>query len=401
MKILCVTPYYKPAYVYGGPTRSNSQLCEALVRLGAEVTVLTTNANGRELLDVPLGSSTNVDGVDVFYYPVVAVPPRTFFYSPALAKACQQKVSQFDIAFLDTIFTHAMGPTVVACQQAWVPYVVTLRGALVHGNFKQKLLKKKLYLALKGKAYLNHAAALHCTVALEAEAALKLGIRAPSFVVPNGLDTNRFNRLPARGTMRQLLHIPEQANLLIYSGRLHTAKRPDIAVETLAAVQSIPRETHLVLVGPDEMQLTSKLRAQAQRLGCADRLHITGLLAGDEVLSALIDSDLLLMPSEPESENFGMSALEAMAVGVPILVSDGVPIGEWAVLAGAGRVSSCTPDSFSKIAYEMLTFSESLKDMGRKGYALVREKFDISIIAQQMMGQYQAIISTKLPIPSK
>ena len=86
------------------------------------------------------------------------------------------------------------------------------------------------------------------------------------------------------------------------------------------------------------MQLIPKLRAQAQQLGCADRLHITGLLKGDEVLSALADADLLLMPSEPELENFGMSAVEAMAAGLPILVSEGFPIGEWAELVGQAEL---------------------------------------------------------------
>ena len=199
MKILCVAPYYKPAYVYGGPTRSNSQLCEALVKLGAEVTVLTTNANGPELLDVPLRIRTNVDGVEVFYYPVSRIPPHSFFYSPSLAKTCHQKVDKYDVAFLDTIFTHAMGPAVTACKQAGVPYIITLRSALLPWGLRHKQFRKKLYLALMGDTYFNHAAALHCTDPAESLAVEQLGLSAPAFVVPNGLDTHHFACLPARG----------------------------------------------------------------------------------------------------------------------------------------------------------------------------------------------------------
>jgi glycosyltransferase involved in cell wall biosynthesis len=338
MKILCIVPYYKPAYVYGGPVRSNSQLCEAFASLGARVTVLTTNANGTELLDVPLGSAINLDGVEIYHYPVLPIFPHSFFYSPSLARACDQKVNQYDVVFLDTIFSHVMGPAVAACKRAGIPYVVTLRSALLPWGLRHKQLKKKLYLALMGDAYLNQAAALHCTDPVEADAVKKLGLRAPSFIVPNGLDTHHFACLPARGVMRQRLNLPERASLLLFLGRLHVKKRPDIAVEALAAAQSLPGETHLIMAGPDEMQLASKLQAQARSLGCADRLHITGLLLGDEILSALADADLLLMPSEPESENFGMSAVEAMAAGLPVLVSEGVPIGQWAESAGAGRV---------------------------------------------------------------
>jgi glycosyltransferase involved in cell wall biosynthesis len=400
MKILCVTPYYKPAYVYGGPTRSNSQLCEALVRLGAEVTVLTTNANGRELLDVPLGSSTNVDGVEVFYHPVVTVPPRTFFYSPALAKACRQKAGQFEIVFLDTVFTHAMGPAVAACQQAGVPYVITLRSALLPWGLRHNQWRKKLYLALVGDAYFNQAASLHCTDPVEALAVEKLGLRAPTFVVPNGLDTDRFSSLPAPGTMRQRLNIPDTANILLFMGRLHVKKRPDIAVEVLAAAQALLGETHLILAGPDEMDLMPKLQAQAINLGCASRVHFTGLLQGDEILAALADADLFLMPSEPESENFGMSAIEGMAAGLPVLLSEGVPIAVWAESAGAGRTVPCTAEAFSRISCELLSQPGRLKEMGQRGQALVRDRFDSGKVARQMLEQYQAILSTGRPLAS-
>ena len=399
MRILYVINYYKPAYGYGGPVRSISQLCEALAKLGATVTVLTTNANGMELLDVPLASPTTVDGVEVFYYPIVPISPRSFFYSPSLAKAIHQKVVQFDIAVLDTFFTHPMGPAVFACKQGGVPYIVPLRGALLPWALKHKRLKKKLYLSLIGRAYLNGAAALHFTASSEAQAVKKLRLTAPKLVVPNGLDSHRFAHLPVRGALRKRLNIPEQAHLLLFLGRLHVKKRPDIAVEALAAAQSLPGETHLVLVGPDEMQMIPKLRAQAQNFGCADRFHITGLLKGDEILLALADADLLLMPSEPESENFGMSAVEAMAAGLPVLVSDGVSVGYWAQAAGAGRSVPGTPDAFRKAACELLTLPPyQLKEMGRKGQILIGEKFDSVIVAQQMLRQYQAIVSNGGPV---
>ncbi len=270
MRILCITPYYKPAYVYGGPTRSNSELCEALVKLGAEVTVLTTNANGKKTLDVPLGVPIIVDGVEVYYYPTLPIFPHSFFYSPALARACYQKAVQYDVAFLDTIFSHAMGPGVAACKQANVPYIITLRSALLPWGLRHKKLKKDLYLFLVGDTYFNHAAALHCTAPIEALALQKLGLRPPSFVVPNGIDTDQYNNLPPRGAMRQVLNIPEQANVLLFLGRLHVKKRPDIAIEALASSQSLPGETHLILAGPDEMQLIPKLQDKAGVLGCLE-----------------------------------------------------------------------------------------------------------------------------------
>lgn len=402
MRILYVSSYYKPAYIYGGTVRCVSQLCESMIKSKAQVTVLTTNVNGKDLLNVSLGQSENVDGVEVFYYPIVRIPPHSFYYAPALAEACRNKVPDFDIVVLQSLFSYGMRAATKACKQAGIPYIIQPHGQLLPWSLKQKWLKKQIFLAFMGRTYLNEAAALHCTDHSEAGAINQLGIRAPKFVIPNGVDGDHFANLPVRGMIRQRFQIPNDARLLLFLGRLHSKKRPDLAIEALAAAQCLQGETHLVLAGPDEMQLVPKLQAQANRLGCANRLHITGLLQGDEILSVLADADLFLMPSEPESENFGMSAAEAMAAGLPILVSEGVlPIGHWAELAGAGRMIPCTADSFRRATCELLALPDQLKEMGKRGQELSRQRFEISSVAQQMLAQYKAIIETGYPLPAQ
>ena len=399
MRILYVSSYYKPAYIYGGTVSCVSQLCESMVKLDAQVTVLTTNVNGEDLLNVSLGQSENVDGVEVFYYPIVRIPPRSFYYAPALAKACRNKVPDFDIVVLQSLFSYGTGAATKACKQAGIPYIIQPHGQLLPWSLRQKWLKKQIFLTFMGRTYLNEAAALHCTVPSEAEALNQLGIRAPKLVIPNGIEFDHFANLLVRGMIRQRFQIPDDARLLLFLGRLHPKKRPDLAVEALTAAQSLPGETHLLLAGPDKMQLIPKLQAQAQHFGCANRLHVTGLLQGDEILSVLADADLFLMPSEPESENFGMSAVEAMAAGLPILVSEGVPIGHWAELAGAGRMIPCTADSFRRATCELLALPNQLKEMGKRGQELAHQRFEISSVARQMLAQYKSIIETGRPLP--
>ncbi len=393
MRILYIINYYKPAYVYGGPVRSTSLLCEALAKLGAKVTVLTTNVNGAGQLDIPLGQAVMVDGVEVFYYPIVPIPPRSFFYSPALAQACHQKIANFDIAVLDTFFTHAMGPAATACKQAQVPYIVPTRGQLLPWALQHRRLKKQLYLTLFGYRYLNEATAIHCTVPAEVEAIAKLGLKAPTITIPNGLEARRWAKLPSRGGLRQRLGIAPNDTMLLCLGRLHEVKRPEIALSAFAMLKQ-KDNVQLVYAGPDEEGLAGKLRAQSQALGCASQVHFTGLLAGVEVLQALADADLLLMPSIMES--FGMSALEAMAAGLPVLTSQDVPVGQWAEAAGAGRAVAGTTEAFAEALQKLLAYPEQLKIMGQRGQALVRDRFNIMAVAQQMLSQYQAILDLEV-----
>lgn len=93
-----------------------------------------------------------------------------------------------------------------------------------------------------------------------------------------------------------------------------------------------------------------------------------------------------------------MSALEAMAAGVPILVSEGVPVGRWAEKAGAGQTASCSAEAFAKATLELISQPGRLKVMGQKGRELVRLQFDISSVAKQMLTQFEAIITTGKPL---
>lgn len=397
MKILIVTASYKPAYVYGGPIRSLAALAEGLVGEGIDVTVLTTNANGSTRLDIPLRQPVLVDGVEVYYYPLAPISLGSFDYSPQLAQACEAQVKQFDLVVLQALWSHAAGPIVSACKRYNVPYVISLRGQLMPWSINHKGLKKRLYLALFARRYLDNAAGLQCTVPIEAEAANSFNFRAPTFVVPNGIDLARFENMPERGHMRSTLGIPEDARILLFMGRLHPVKRPDIVVAALIAAQSAPYEVHLIMAGPDETNMSETVITLAKQGDCDDRLHLVGLLNGDEVLQAFADADLMLMPSE--SENFGMSAIEAMASGVPVLVSDGVPVGHWAEEAGAGRVISCDTTAFAQATRELLSDADQLKRMGQKGKTMVSQRFDNHVVTKKILAQYVSIIETGRLLP--
>lgn len=197
--------------------------------------------------------------------------------------------------------------------------------------------------------------------------------------------------------LRRSLGIPDDAKVLLFVGRLHPKKRPDIAVAVLAEAQSFPFPVHLIIAGPDEARMYGKIVAQAKTARCENNLHLLGLLEENQIADAFDASDILLMPSEPESENFGMSAVEAMASGLPVLVSEGVPAGVWAKEGGAGYMVKCDPFAFVKATCELLSDSSQLETMGQKAKN-VAQKFDKRIITQQLLAQYRSIVETGQPL---
>jgi glycosyltransferase involved in cell wall biosynthesis len=140
------------------------------------------------------------------------------------------------------------------------------------------------------------------------------------------------------------------------------------------------------------------LRSQAARLGCADRLRLTGLLSGERMLQALADADLLVMPSA--SESFGNSAAEALAAGLPILVSDRVPVGRQALAAGAGCIAPPEAAAFARAAREMLDQPDRLKRMGERGRELARREFDLPVVGGRMLAHCREIGAAGRPRPA-
>ena len=90
MRILHVVPTYIPAWRDGGPIYSVHGLCKALVALGHEVHVYTTNVNGAADSDVPLEEAVDIDGVKVWYFRSRFL--RRLYYSPSMMQCLKKEI---------------------------------------------------------------------------------------------------------------------------------------------------------------------------------------------------------------------------------------------------------------------------------------------------------------------
>jgi glycosyltransferase involved in cell wall biosynthesis len=391
MRLLYISNYYKPAYSYGGPATAAARLCEALVRQGTRVTVLTTQANGAQKIDAPPGLAMDVDGVSVHYHPL-SLGGLGFFYSPQLAEAVRAHLQSADFVILQGGWGYIVRQAGEAILKAGKPYAIPLHGQLLDWAFGQKHLKKKIFFKFILGKYLQRASFLQCTSQREADGLEALGISTPKVILPYGVRLADYETLPPRGNLRTKYHIPPEAAVLLYLGRLHKNKGPDIAIGTLGELRKMP--VHLLLAGSDETGMLPGLIDNARRLGVFDQVHYVGLLNEREVMQAFSDSDLLLVPSRV-NENFGMTAVEAMAAGLPVIVSTGIPYGGLIEAIDAGRQVESTPFAFGKATRELLVDREKLRCMASNGRRLVSEEFNIESIARQLLATIQSTIPSR------
>ena len=128
MHCLHVVPTYWPAVRYGGTVTAVRGMCNALAQRGHEVTVLTTNADGSDILNVPVDRAVCVDGVKVRYFPLALYRPC---YSVAMSRALDGYVRSADVVHLHSVFLWPTWAGARAARRAGLPYVVSPRGMLV------------------------------------------------------------------------------------------------------------------------------------------------------------------------------------------------------------------------------------------------------------------------------
>jgi glycosyltransferase involved in cell wall biosynthesis len=323
MKILHVTPTYVPAWRYGGPIVSVHGLCRALARLGHAVSVYTTTVDGDGDLDVAAGTPQDVDGVAVTYFRCDG--PRRLYWSGALRRALDATVRDFDIVHAHACFL--LPPTWAArsARSASVPYVFSPRGMLVPELIAARSgWIKRAWIRSFDARTLREAAFVHLTSEREREDLLRVVPGISRFaIVANGVDWPEA--VPERSAQ------PGELRVLCL-GRIHWKKGLDLAIRAVAAVPA----ARLRIVGNDEEGLRPELDRLANASGVSDRVDWSGPLYGEAKAAAYAAADVLLMPSL--SENFGNSALEAMAAGLPVITTPEVGAAALVESAGAGLV---------------------------------------------------------------
>jgi glycosyltransferase involved in cell wall biosynthesis len=145
-----------------------------------------------------------------------------------------------------------------------------------------------------------------------------------------------------------------------------------------------------VIAGGGEQQYVESLQHLVRTLAADDRVVFPGWLAGEVKIAALSGASLLASPSL--QENFGLSIVEAMALGVSVLVSAEVDLADQIAASGAGWVTSLEPSHLSATLAEALRSEPERVRRGAAGVELVRMRFSWSAVAAQLVTLYGDLV---------
>jgi len=362
-------------------------MAEGLAAVGCDVDIVTTDDNATEKLSVPFDRPVKENGVTYYYF-----PRQTHFYivSLPLWRWLGQNIARYDVVHIHALFSFAVAAGAWWAQRNGVPYVVRPLGTLNRwGIENRRPWLKQLSLRLIDGKILTRAAAVHYTSDEERdEAAAAVPFKLNPVIIPNPVDFEVDRQRIPGGWL--VARYPETAGkkVVLFLSRLHEKKGLDLLLSSFAAVRAQMTSVVLVLGGNGEERFVEQLRRQAAQLGIKRDIIWAGFLDGKDKKSVIAEADIFVLPSY--SENFGVAVVEAMAAGLPVIVSDCVGLHREISRAEAGVVVPCKEKPLSEAILRLLTDAQLRASLSRNGQVLA-ESFTPRRVAGKLVELYQKI----------
>ena len=339
MRILHLISSLDPAC--GGPPVVAASLASAQAKLGHHV-VLTTidqperrDLIGRRLLGrVPGFSSLDVQWLKPKWRKPIKLVEN--FLSLAATKPLADLIGQADMVHLHSVWDVLIYAAARECRRLDRPYCVVLHGMLDPWCLQQKAWKKKLALVLGFRKMLDRAAFLHVLNEDEGRLIEPLKLAAPNAIIPNGIFSEEFDTLPARGHFYAKYPQLNGRPFVLFLSRLHYKKGLDYLADAFKIAASECPDVQLVVAGPDG-GAKEPFEQRIAQFGLQDRVHVVGPIYGPDKFAALVDCACFCLPSR--QEGFSMAIVEALACRVPVVITEPCHFPE--VGSGQGRGRGC------------------------------------------------------------
>jgi glycosyltransferase involved in cell wall biosynthesis len=370
-------------------------LCLALRGAGVEPVIYTLDmarAPGAPHERATRGDlATGADELDVRMFRTRK--PHRLGFSPELAIALRRDTRTFDAVHIHNLFLWPQYRGGVEARRAGLPYVVTPHGAFDPFVRRRGQLRKRLTDIAWQRRLLERASVIHATSQDELDHMRDIAPHVPRALVQNGVYSERFEHLPPRGAFRERHLAGFDGPVVMFLGRIAPKKGLDILIRAFAQVRA-KTDARLAIVGPDDEDLSPTLRSVAAEAGVADEVAFTGPLYEQDRLSALADADLWALSSH--AENFGIAVVEAMAAGLPVVVSREVDIAAEIDAAGAGICSDLSVDDFAGHLIRLIDDPQLRAQIAQRGRDYAK-RYDWHAIASEMAQVYEKALGRPAP----
>lgn len=367
MRILQVVTLISPDGAYGGPARVALNQSAELIRRGHE-TIIAAGTRGYPVVPTMLGE------VPVRLFRARTLVPGAGFAgvgAPGLGRWFRRHRAGFDVVHIHLGRDLVVLPLAVAARRYGVPYALQTHGMVapsghplagpLDGVWTHKVLRGAgtvFYLTPTEREQL-------VAVGGGSLRLMELGNGVPHST-PDAVDS---------GT-------PE----VLFAARMHPRKRPAAFVEMARLLLDSGVDARFTLVGPDEGEGTALRRS----IGADPRIVWEGALDSAAVPRRMAAASVYVLPSVREP--YPMSVLEAMSVGVPVVVSNDCGLAPTVSRTGSGIVTDPTAPALAAAVGTLLGDRSWAVEMGRRGRSTVHREFGMDAIADRLLATYTDLV---------
>ncbi|MEV7004768.1 glycosyltransferase [Streptomyces sp. NPDC093982] len=378
MRVLHVVTLHTPTNDFGGPTRVALNLSRGLRRRGVDARIATLG----DKFDGPLPGA--IEGVPAFMFQARHVLPRfevSGITSLALLARARRLVKGADVVHVHLMRDLITLPFALIALRCGRPVVLQTHGMIDPTDNHVARLVDLLGL----RTVLREADGLLYLTEMERELVQAVIPDTPlknAHRLVNGVELRE--RRPPRG---------ERPLTVLYLARVQERKRPADFIRAIPTVLKVHPQARFVLAGPDTGMLAQPMLDLARKLGVGESVAYVGALDHTEVLEQLSQSDVYVLPSVVEP--FAVSILEAMSVGLPVVVTRTGGLSPDVEAAGAGRLTDSHPDAdngevVGQAVLELLD-RDANAAASDAALELIRERFSIDAVVETLLGIYAGV----------
>ncbi len=364
---------YDPNALDGVSTTIVGQ-CDALLKKGVEIEVWYF------VLGVDdIQRKTAPNGLQIFSIPRFRNPLVAALALPRISKRwISERISKVELFHLHSVFS----PPNNRVSRLGIPYVVT-----PNGGWGEQVLRgrnavfKSLWIRIFEKSLWRDSKFIQGVSRLEASSLESLPEIGKIVYIPNGVD------VPAATA---LFKTRESQNYWLFLGRLAIEQKGlDILLNAYAKANLTVSLPSLLLVGPDFRGGMAKLKALAGDLGIASKVKFAGPLVGGEKKQVLAQAALFLHPSR--WEGLPLSILEALAHGVPCLVSPETGVADWILDNQCGWSVAGDVDLLAASLVGLAQSPVLIREKSINTRIAVERDFSWNSVADNLLGAYRSL----------
>jgi glycosyltransferase involved in cell wall biosynthesis len=393
LRILLITNTFPPRR-FGGITGVTYTVATKLAQRGHHVTVYTTDAGNSKYARLKTGPETTIDGLRVRYFRNIS-NLFAFEYRAFTPIGCfwalKSEINSFDIVHIHDYRSLFNIVGWYFARTRGIPYVLQAHGSLPKVLEQQKsplffikyisdtLINERIIRDASKTIALTQSEALAC----ENAGADKRNIE----VIPNGLDLSQYDKLPARGKFRERHGIESRERIILFLARINKIKGLELLLDAFCGLEKELDDVRLIIAGPDDGYL-GQLKEDIRRLGISDKVLLTGPLYKKAKLEAYVDADVYVLPSSYDT--FPLTLIEACACGAPAIVTNRCGVAE--AIREVGYVVDYDANQLQSAIYNVVTNAALREKMGRSGASMVRERYNIEKIIDDLEKLYRECV---------